>query len=220
MRVERQQPNRLPAGGRRWRIWVWLPHVHDVPVEKATEAYGLAESGLRERHQGPVEGLVYLGRNGSFGVEASGRADADKVEDDEAERQSCGQAQAVRLAWRGVFRWGVGHHEVTSRSEGDVPAVVHLPNVENVPVKYCAGSRDVAQRIKRHVKVGRRLGNVAVIDEAYDRPDTEQVDRETDCDPQRDALGSAREAGPVERRFHVSLGRSVARGEREIQLCV
>ena len=220
MRVERQQPNGLAVGRWRRRIWVWLPHLHDVPVEKAAESYGLAERGLREGDQRPVEGLVYLGWNGSFGVEASRRTDTDKVKGDEAKHQGRGQAQAVRLGWRGLFGWGVGCQGMTSRLQGDVAAVVHLPNVEDVPVEYCAGAGDVAQRAERHIEVARRLWQVAVIYEAYGRPDTEQVERETDRQPQRNALSSAREAGPVERWFHASLGRSVTRSLGGIQLSV
>jgi hypothetical protein len=105
VKVKRQQASRLPAGGWRWRVWVRLPHAHDVPVEEAAESYGLAKRGLREGDQGPVAGFIYLWRNDPFGVKASSRTDADKVEGDETERQGQGQSQSMLFGVRDVCCW-------------------------------------------------------------------------------------------------------------------
>ena len=88
------------------------------------------------------------------------------------------------------------------RLQGDVAAIIHVPNVEDIPGKNFGDSGDITQRVQRHINVTRRFRQVAFINQPNGWADAQNIDRQANRDPQRNALRSAREARPVERRFH------------------
>ena len=88
------------------------------------------------------------------------------------------------------------------RLQGDVAAVIDVPNVEDVPGKEFRDSWDVTQRVERNVKVARRLGQVAFINQPDGGTNAQNIERQANRYPQRYALRSARKTRPVERRLH------------------